>query len=372
MKFTINTNLLIKNIQLALNSIDSQGLNPILECILFTINNDQITLTSSNNSCYSQINIKEGFEIETTGKFLVKGKMILDILENLKSKQLNFEIIDDSVLRIYNNNFICNLNILDANSYPLTSFQYSDWINFKLSNSFIQKINDKLTSFIITSNESPNPLNGICLDTNNEENLIKAVATDSYHLAYYQEEGKYSKFKIIFTPKVLSFLNLLCNKKEDQPNLWWNEGKLIIEYNQNLFFFKLLDMEYPSVYKTLESTYTNNFKINKSLFLDAINRTVPLVQNSKDATFELKINDNKISISSKSIQFGDSFEEIEINNSNFSENFHFSLNVKFLSHILKSIDDNVVTFNFINENKPILITNNKDENWKFLILPLRH
>ena len=97
MKFTINTNLLIKNIQLALNSIDSQGLNPILECILFTINNDQITLTSSNNSCYSQINIKEGFEIETTGKFLVKGKMILDILENLKSKQLNFEIIDDCV-----------------------------------------------------------------------------------------------------------------------------------------------------------------------------------------------------------------------------------------------------------------------------------
>lgn len=121
-------------------------------------------------------------------------------------------------------------------------------------------------------------------------------------------------------------------------------------------------MEYPSVYKTLESTYINNFEINKSLFLDAISRTMPLVQNSKDATFELKINDNKISISSKSIQFGDSFEEIEINNSNFSENFHFSLNVKFLSHILKSIDDNVVTFNFINENKPILITNNKDEN----------
>ena len=372
MKFTIDTNLLIKNIQLALNSIDTQGLNPILECILFNINDNQITLTSSNNSCYSQINIKQGFKIETTGKFLIKGRMILDILESLKSKQLNLEIIDDSLLRVYNDNFTCNLNILDANSYPLISFQYTDWINFKLSNDFIQKINDKITSFIAIANDSPNTLNGICLDTNNEENLIKAVATDSYHLAYYQQEGKYSKFKIIFTPKILNFLNFLCNKNEDQPNLWWNDGKLIIEYDENLFFFKLLDMEYPSVYKTLESTYNNCFEVNKSSFLDAINRTIPLVQNSKSATFDLKINKEKISISSRSIEFGDSFEEIKISNQNFSENFHFSLNVKFLSHILKSLDNDVVTFNFINENKPILITNNKDRNWKFLILPLRH
>ena len=126
MKITINTNVLIKNIQLALNTIDTKGLNPILESVLFDINKNLITLITSNNLCYSQINIKDGFQIESTGKFLVKGKMILDILNTLKSKELTLEIIDDTVLRIYNNNFSCNLNILDVNSYPNISFQYSN------------------------------------------------------------------------------------------------------------------------------------------------------------------------------------------------------------------------------------------------------
>lgn len=372
MKITINTNVLIKNIQLALNTIDTKGLNPILESVLFEINENLITLITSNNLCYSQINIKDGFKIESTGKFLVKGKMILDILNTLKSKELTLEIIDQTVLRIYNNNFSCNLNILDVNSYPDISFQYSNWTNFKLSNKFIQKINNKLNSFVAYSNDIANVLNGVCLDTNNNDNLIKAVATDSYHLSYYQEPYTGPKFKIVITTKILNFLNILSTESKEQLNLWWTNGKLIIEHNQNIFFFKLLESDYPSVYKTLEVNYNNSFDIEKSALIDAVNRTLPLVQNEKDATFNLLINKDKISVSSKNIEFGDSFEEIQISNANFNERFDFLLNVRYLNHILKATDCDTITFNFINVNKPILITDKKEENLKFLILPLRH
>lgn len=372
MKIIINTNILIKNIQLALNTIDTKRLNPILESVLFEINENLITLITSNNLCYSQINIKDGFKIESTGKFLVKGKMILDILNTLKSKELTLEIIDESVLRIYNNNFSCNLNILDANSYPDISFQYSDWTNFKLSNKFIQKINNKLNNFVAYSNDAANALNGICLDTNNNDNLIKAVATDSYHLSYYQEQYTGPKFKIVITTKILNFLNILSVESKEQPNLWWTNGKLIIEHNQNIFFFKLLESDYPSVYKTLEVNYSNSFDVEKSTLTDAVNRTLPLVQNEKDATFNLLINKDKISISSKNIEFGDSFEEIQITNANFNERFDFLLNVRYLNHILKVVDGDTIAFNFISINKPILITDKKEENLKFLILPLRH
>ncbi|MBQ6280383.1 MAG: DNA polymerase III subunit beta [Mycoplasma sp.] len=372
MKITIDTNILIKNIQLALNTIDTKGLNPILESILFEVNENSITLVTSNNLCYSQINIKEGFEIESTGKFLVKGKMIINILNSLKSKELTLEIIDESVLKIYNDKFSCNLNILDPNSYPNISFQYSDWTNFKLSNKFIQKINDKLNSFVAYSNDEANVLNGICLDTDNNDNLIKAIATDSYHLSYYQEPYTGTKFKIIISTKILNFLNILSVESKEQPNLWWSNGKLIIEDNQNIFFFKLLESDYPSVYKTLESNYNNVFDVDKSTLIDAVNRTLPLIQNEKDATFNLLIEKDKISISSKNIEFGDSFEEIQITNANFNEKFDFLLNVRYLNHILKAIDNKTITFNFININKPILITDKKEENLKFLILPLRH
>ena len=88
--------------------------------------------------------------------------------------------------------------------------------------------------------------------------------------------------------------------------------------------------------------------------------------------FNLLINKDKISVSSKNIEFGDSFEEIQISNANFNERFDFLLNVRYLNHILKATDCDTITFNFINVNKPILITDKKEENLKFLILPLRH
>ena len=56
MKVTINTKILIKKIQLASNTLDTSGLNPILAGILFNVGNNSITLISSNNNCYSQIN----------------------------------------------------------------------------------------------------------------------------------------------------------------------------------------------------------------------------------------------------------------------------------------------------------------------------
>ncbi len=370
MKLTINTDTLIKNIQLAFNTIDTQGLNPILSCILFDIKQNQITITTSNNLGYSQINIKAGFKVESTGKFLIKGKIFLEILSTIKSKEINLEIIDDSILRIYYDNFLCNLNTFEVNSYPSISFQYTDWINFKLSNNFIQQIS-KLSNFTTISSDIPNPLSGICLDTINDDNLIKAVATNSYHLGYYQEEGKYPKFKIIITQKILDFLNFLVTKDKESPILWTKDGKLIIEYKDNLFFFKLLDMDYPSVYKTLESNYIHNFEVKKTLFMDMVNRTLPLIQNIKDVPFFLKISENKLSFSTKSIEFGESFEEIKLEKENFSQTFNFKLNVRYLNHVLKVIDNDLITFNFIDINKAILITDKKDKNWKFLILPQR-
>ena len=146
MKIVINTNILIQNIQLALNTIDTKGLNPVLESILFAVNENLITLITSNNLCYSQINIKDGFKIESTGKFLVKGKMILDILNTLKSKELTLEIIDESVLRIYNNNFANHIR----NYRHYTSFKWYELLGYSVADFIINNNNNNTTMDIFS------------------------------------------------------------------------------------------------------------------------------------------------------------------------------------------------------------------------------
>ena len=126
MKFTIDTKVLLNKLSLSNQLVDNSNLNPTLSGILVTVNKNEIILTSSNSTCSSKIFIKDNFEVELEGSFLIKGKTFYEIINKLTDKKVKLEIIDNTMLRISTKIFSCNLCLLDTNSYPTISFDYSN------------------------------------------------------------------------------------------------------------------------------------------------------------------------------------------------------------------------------------------------------
>lgn len=127
MKLKINKNKLLKSLQLANNFTDDSNINPILSGILFKVTDNKLLLTSSNLNSYSQITLIDDFNCDTKNtSFLIKGKLLYEIITNLSSNEITLEIIDESTLRISDNDFSCNLNLLSSSSYPAISFDCKD------------------------------------------------------------------------------------------------------------------------------------------------------------------------------------------------------------------------------------------------------
>jgi DNA polymerase-3 subunit beta len=126
MKFTIEKSIFTQTLKSSVGILDAIITNPIMDCVLLEAVNNQLIITSSNNSASLKNTIQTGIKVEKEGKALVKGRIIYNIVSKLKEKELSLEIIDSSILRINTATFSSDINVLDFFSYPNINFDYTD------------------------------------------------------------------------------------------------------------------------------------------------------------------------------------------------------------------------------------------------------
>jgi DNA polymerase III sliding clamp (beta) subunit (PCNA family) len=134
---------------------------------------------------------------------------------------------------------------------------------------------------------------------------------------------------------------------------------------------KLLEGEYPSVYKVLEETYPYNFSIKKNLLNNSLNVSSVITQSDNSPKLEIIINKNQINLIAKSNEFGISNEKIPVEFSNDINQIKFILNLKYLNQMVKIFPDEEIIFNFISNDRQICFTSERNKKYKFLLLPIK-
>ena len=367
MRLTINTQKLLENVLLSNLTIDSFNINPFLTGIYIKVENDVISLTSSNLNTSSYITIREGFKVEEEGSILIKGSTLLNLLQQIKDKEISINKVENNVVNITTSNGSYNLNLFNEESFPTLSFDNQTWLNFELENNLIKKISSTVSPCVVVTNDLTRVYNGISIKSNEEE--IEITGTDGHHLANLKQKFKGPKFDIIISLETLNFLEKIIKGKKTK--FYLNNQKMIIEVEDNLFLCKLIEGKFKSMDKALNVNYPNNFIINKKEFENIINISMILANNQKRPTINLEIKKNQININTINNECGSSSQKIKIIKTNISENYTINLNIKLLQHIVKAFNGDEIKINFINENKQLMITNDNDPELTFLIMPIR-
>jgi DNA polymerase-3 subunit beta len=198
---------------------------------------------------------------------------------------------------------------------------------------------------------------------------VESIGTDGHHLSYLKQEYQGEKFKIIISVDILRTIEeLLSNKKEI---LFYLKNKqLIIDINNILFNCRLLEGEYPSAIKALETQLQFHFLVNKQEIFNAIERGLVLASADKKPSVLFNINPDILKLSCRSIEYGSSYEEVVIKNFK-SGSVSVSFNVKYLQNLIKNIDNNEILFQFTDGNKHFFVKDPNDVNYTSLILPIR-
>lgn len=372
MKLICSPKELLNKLSISIQTTDNSNINPYLSGLLIQCNSDNLIITSSNNIHSSTVIIEKNIEIKEKGTILVKGQLLYNLLNGIKSNKIVIQTIEDNVLTITSNKDTYNLNLLDFNSYPQISFDHEKWLDFKLNSDLLHEVNTKISSFVAQNLNFNHTLSGILFNSENEDNKLEIIATDSFHLSYISKKYNGKKFKFIIDPVTIKFIENIVKSSNKEIKFYLNNQKLIFEYDKDLFLCKLLEGNYPSVSRTLNIDYPLSFTIDKNKLNNAINLGEVLANSNKKPTISLKINTKNIELTTRSIEYGTSNQILETKDSNIKNTCTFTLNIKFLNHIIKAIDSKDVIFNLIGENKQILIKEQDKEDYKYLILPVRN
>ncbi|MCQ2956381.1 MAG: hypothetical protein MJ233_00460 [Mycoplasmoidaceae bacterium] len=218
-------------------------------------------------------------------------------------------------------------------------------------------ISQRVKPFVSVSYSSTNPsVNGILFNPVDEKQM-ECVASDSFRMGYYKFDYEGDSVKFVIEPKAIDMaVDILTSTKNKTLDIYLSDKECILNINEILIKFSLYNKEkYPNIINAILSTQKHSFTVKLNDLCNALNRGSVLVANEQRPIANFKIENNKLNIKFISNETGNSFEEIDLINSNI-DSFEFKLNQKLLLPLLNTIKTENVTFNFNGSNSHIIIS----------------
>lgn len=370
MKFTIEKNILLENLNNVIKGVSTKNVIPVLNGIKFELTNNGLSLTASDSelTINSFIESKEIKNIESTGTIVIQSKFLLDIIRKLPSDIINFEVMDRLKIRIYTENAQFNLNCLDANDYPnLKMEEHKDPINL---NGDVLKLLINQTVFAISNQELRPLLTGINVTITGDELVF--IATDSYRLAKKNIKLKTpinTDINIVIPGKNIIELEKIITD-EEKVELHIFNNKVLFKYKNIKFQTNLLSGTYPNTANLIPTEYGIIVKINKEDYMASVDRAALLTQGKDKNIIKMKLENKMITINSYASEIG-KVEEKLIVDTDISSAIDISFSSKYMLEALRTIKEEEILLLMTDDVKPIVIKSVTDESLIQLILPIK-
>lgn len=368
MKFVINKKNIIESIKTCNSLIDNNITSPFIQGMLINAKDKKITIITSNGFISCKSEIIDNVQIIEEGTILIKSKLFFNIISKLKNEDILFEKVDNSVLKIKTESFDSNINIMDDEQYPNINFNHSTWEEIKLEPNILKAIFSKIIHSVSQNKEKFTILNGVFIESKNKK--LHIVGTDSYRLSYLTYDFDGPEFKIVVDVTIFNLISDIIDHNEN-VFLYISDNNLIVKINKFIFTTKMMEGEYPNIYDIIRSPRDGWLLVNKKDLIEALERGIVIAMVEKRPIVKLDMRGDSIVVSFKSIELGNSDEIIKVNDSSGS-NLALTLNASFLISLLKVMDNSVVKISISKENRPMIITDEKENNFLQLILPLRN
>lgn len=370
MKFSIEKNILLENLNNVVRGISTKNVIPVLNGIKFELKDNGLTLMASDSelTIESFIESKLIKNIESTGTIIISSKYILDIIRKMPSDIINFEMQDSLKIKIYSDFNQYNLNCLDPNDYPnIKLITHKDPVTIK-ADVLKEVINQ--TSFAISTQELRPILTGLNLKINGD--LMEVIATDSYRLAKKNiklEQASLVDVNIVIPGKnVVELEHILVDDDEVSMNVFNN--RVLFEYKNLKFQTNILSGNYPNTSNLIPTEFEIIVQAKKAEFMGAVDRAALLTQGKDKNIIKMKIENKEMVINSFASEIGKTEEKVQIDTDEKS-NIDISFSAKYMMDALKTIKDEEILILLNNDVKPIVIKSLTDESLIQLILPIK-
>lgn len=366
MKFTVDKETLLKQLQLVVGVVERRQTLPVLSNVLVKLDDNCLAITGTDLEVeiLSQESLSDPGLV--AGETTLPARKLLDICRSLPDGALLSFSCDNQRVTIASGRSRFTLATMPANEFPSVDGAGGK-LDFECPSERIKYLIDK-TAFAMAHQDVRYYLNGMLWETSKGQ--LRAVATDGHRLAMTtlaapvdQDE----KVQVILPRKGVVELSRLLN----------DQGQVVVSLGDNhirvrgqgfVFTSKLVDGAYPDYDRVLPKD--GNLKIvgEVEVLRQAFGRTA-ILSNEKYRGVRLALSENLLTMSATNPEQEEAQEEVEVNFS--GEPFEIGFNVNYILDVLNVLGSDHVSFALSGANSSALLEGQGDEDSVYVIMPMR-
>lgn len=372
MKFTINRTLLADALEDVGRGLSTKTPMPILTGIKIDLTNESLILTTSNKEVSVQVTVtsRNDLVIEKPGICVIPGKYFTEAVKRLDGTLVEFEVFDETTIKVVSERSDFTLVALDAPAFPQINFT-PNGRKIELKCRHLKKIINQ-TVFAAGTSESRITLTGVSFQVN--DNNLEVIATDSYRLSKLQTtlDQSYEPLKVIIPAKPLEDLSKILDDDDSVVAIFLEPNKATFAYKNIKFLTRLIEGSYPETGGLFPKESLCEITFNKASLQAAVDRVSLFITSDPAYAIRLSLEPNNVvKLMSTATEMGRVVDEIIPLNISKNNPFQLAFRCKNLYDALNCMDSQIITLRVTGEIKPFTITGDKEPGLVLLILPVR-
>lgn len=366
MRLTISSTALASRLSALSKVFSSKNSIPILNCYLFEVNNNQLTITASDSENIMTTNLQLDEECEN-GMFAVNNQTISDAVKELPEQPLTLDVdMATYAIKVIYLNGVYNFTGQSGEEFPKFQSLPENATSIIIDSKTLS--NDISRSIFATDNGELRPvMNGIYFDLTPDSLAI--VASDGHKLVKTMNMSVKSEtpLSFILPKKPANLLKNVLLKNDDDIIIRFDDRNANIIFSDGTLSCRLIEGRYPNYNSVIPQNNPNQLTIDRLVLIGVLRRVLPFASDSSQQ-IRLHIEMGKVVISSEDVDFATSAKEeivCDYNGSIMDIGFKGTSLMEILSHL----DCEEVVLKLADPSRPcIILPAEQPENEEILML----
>lgn len=367
MKFTCEKSDLLYGVQVVSRAIAGKSTLPIMNGVYICATDNQIELRSTDG----EMSIKCAVPVDVPEKgsvVIADGKRFLSIIKALPNGLIDISTINDFDIRVDYGRSGINVKGFEADLFPITPNVTG--VTGTMSGQVFSRAVRQASTAVSTNPVTP-IYTGVCVTINGYD--LCFVSTDMHRLSLVNSVwncDKDEKAEVIVPNRAMREIASFANVDED-VTLTFGTKHLLAECGGVSLVTSLLSGTFPNVKAVFPKQIVKKTMFDRAEITSALKRAA-LFGADDNHTVKLNFGSNGVEMSAMTNTIGGIKETLTGNNLNGkSQELLCGYNLKYLLDFLGAVDSENVIMELSGELTPCLLSQEDDESFVYLLLPLR-
>lgn len=372
MKLKIKKEEILKGLQRIQGVVEKKNTMPILSNMLLTADSSGVEIVATD----LEIGLRGRYsaEVEKPGAVTVSAKKMYEIVRELPAEDIQIRVEDGNWVKIISGQSQFKLVALPKEEYPALPDVAEEGM-IAIEGATLREMIKK-TLYSVGENDARYVLNGLFVHmTQGKGGLsIRMVGTDGHRLSMIDRviEAKHKEESMIIPKKAMLELRRLL--EEDASG---GTGELRLGFSKNHALFKrdglvmvskLIDGNYPNYMQVVPAKSTKKVVVSKDQFSHAVKR-VSILSKEKTNAVKMQLEKDVLTLSTNNPEVGEASEELAVDYK--GEAITIGFNSRYLMDVLSAMDRATIALELNDSLSPCLITEEGDEQYRCVVMPMR-